>query len=96
MNMKKLMRSYDADDVLHLLGLAPRRSFLGTVLPAFGLLAAGAIIGAGIGLAFAPSSGQRLRQDVSGRLDQLRERVKSNSTEEEYKNGTSRTISAQT
>ena len=62
---------------------------------AFGLLAAGAIIGAGIGLAFAPSSGQRLRQDVSGRLDQLRERVKSNSTGE-YKNGESRTISAQT
>jgi hypothetical protein len=94
MNMKKLMRSYDADDVLHLLGLAQRRSFLGTILPAFGLLAAGAVIGAGIGLAFAPSSGQRLRQDVTGKLDQLRDKVKNDV--EQHKNGESRTITATT
>jgi hypothetical protein len=94
MNMKKLMKSYDADDVLHFLGLAQRRSFLGTILPAFGLIAAGAVIGAGIGLAFAPSSGQRLRQDVTGRLDQLRDKVKTNA--DHLKNGESRTISAQT
>jgi hypothetical protein len=94
MNMKKLMRSYDADDILHFIGLAQRRSFLGALLPALGLLTAGAVIGAGIGLAFAPSSGQRLRQDVGGRLDQLRDRVKTNV--DQYKNGESRTISAQT
>jgi hypothetical protein len=94
MNMKKLMRSYDADDILHLIGLTQRRSFLGSLLPALGLLTAGAVIGAGIGLAFAPSSGQRFRQDVTGRLDNLRERVKTNA--EHYKNGESRTISAQT
>ena len=91
MNMKKLLRSYDPADVLHLVGLAPRRSLLGTLLPAFGLVAAGAIIGAGIGLAFAPSSGQRLRQDVGGRLDQLRERVKNDT----QKNGESRQATVQ-
>ena len=92
MNMKKLMRSYDADDVLQLLGLTQRRSFLGTILPAFGLIAAGAVIGAGVGLAFAPSSGQRFRQDVSGKLDQLRDRVKNTVVDptESYKNGESR------
>jgi hypothetical protein len=92
MNMKKLMQTYDADDVLHLLGLTQRRSLLGTILPAFGLLAAGAVIGAGIGLAFAPSSGERLRKDVTGKLDQLRDRVK-NDVEDgasPYKNGESR------
>src|SRR5450432_2940504 len=95
MNYKKLMRSYDADDVLALLGLTQRRSFLGTVLPAVGLIAAGAVIGAGIGLAFAPSSGQRFRQDVSGKLDQLRDRVKNDANHvaevaESYRNGESR------
>jgi hypothetical protein len=73
--MRKMM-GYDIEDVLELAGLQRRRSILEAVLPALGLLAAGAVIGAGVGLAFAPSSGRRLRQDVSGRLDQLREGVK--------------------
>jgi hypothetical protein len=73
--MRKLM-GYDIEDVLELAGLQRRHSILGTFLPALGLLAAGAAIGAGIGLAFAPSSGRRLREDMSGRLDQLREHAK--------------------
>ncbi len=76
MNINKLMRQYDLDDGLRLIGLARRRSMIGLFLPAIGLLAAGAAIGAGVGLAFAPSSGRRLRQDVGGRFDQLRERVR--------------------
>ncbi len=73
--MRKMM-GYDIEDVLELAGLQRRPSILGSFLPALGLLAAGAVIGAGLGLAFAPSSGRRLRQDVSGRLDHLREEVK--------------------
>jgi hypothetical protein len=76
MRLKNVMPDYDLEDALHLLGLTRRRSILGVFLPAIGLLAAGAAIGAGVGLAFAPSSGRRLREDVSGRLDHLRERVK--------------------
>jgi hypothetical protein len=75
MRIKKLMRGYELDDALRLIG-ARRRSPLETYLPALALLAAGAAIGAGIGLALAPSSGRRLRQDIGGRLDQLRERVR--------------------
>jgi len=78
MRIKKLMRGYELDDALRLIG-AHRRSAMGTFLPALGLLAAGAAIGAGIGLALAPSSGRRLRQDIGGRLDQLRERVRRDS-----------------
>jgi gas vesicle protein len=73
--MRKLM-GYDIEDVLELAGLQSRHSLMGTLLPALGLLAAGAAIGAGVGLAFAPSSGRRLREGMSGRLDQLREGAK--------------------
>jgi hypothetical protein len=76
---KKLMRGYELDDALRLIGVARRRSAMEMMLPALGLLFAGAAIGAGIGLAFAPSSGRRLREDVGGRLDQIRERVKKES-----------------
>lgn len=67
---------YDIDDVLDLVGLQRRRTAIGAVLPALGLVAFGAAIGAGVGLMFAPSSGRRLRQDMSERLDQMREKVK--------------------
>lgn len=73
--MKKLI-GYDIEDVLDLIGLERRRSLFGTLVPAVGLVALGAAIGAGIGLAFAPSSGRRLRQEMGDRLDQLRERIK--------------------
>lgn len=73
--MKKLI-GYDIEDVLDLIGLERRRSFFGMLVPAVGLVALGAAIGAGIGLAFAPSSGRRLRQEMGDRLDQLRERIK--------------------
>lgn len=76
MTMKKVI-GYDLDDILDLVGLERRRSVVGIVLPAIGLVAAGAAIGAGIGLMFAPSSGRRLRQEVGDRFDQIRERVKS-------------------
>jgi hypothetical protein len=88
MRIKKLMRGYELDDALRLIG-ARRRSALETFLPALGLLAAGAAIGAGIGLALAPSSGRRLRQDLGGRLDQLRERVRRESSEQGHVNATS-------
>ena len=80
MRIKKMMRGYELDDALRLIGVARRRSPLELMLPALGLLAAGAAIGAGIGLVFAPSSGRRLREDVGGRIDQLRERVRKESS----------------
>ena len=76
MTMKKVI-GYDLDDILDLVGLERRRSLIGSMLPAIGLVAIGAAIGASVGLMFAPSSGRRLRQEVGDRLDQIRERVKS-------------------
>lgn len=88
MRIKKVMRGYDLDDALHLIGMR-RRSAMAVFLPAIGLLAAGAAIGAGIGLALAPSSGRRLRQDLGGRLDQLRERVRRDAQSHSHANATS-------
>ncbi|MDP9033774.1 MAG: YtxH domain-containing protein [Myxococcota bacterium] len=76
--MKKFAR-YDIEDVLDLVGLARRRSVMGGLVPAIGLVALGAIVGAGVGLVCAPSSGRRLRKDVGERLEQMRERMKSES-----------------
>lgn len=70
--MRRLM-GYDIEDVLELAGLQHRRSTLGTFLPAIGLIAVGATIGAGIGLAFAPAWARRLREDLGNRLGHLRE-----------------------
>jgi hypothetical protein len=86
MTIKRLMRGYELDDALRLIGVARRRSPIELMLPALGLLALGAALGAGIGLAFAPSSGRRLREDVGGRLDQIRDRVRKDS--EKHSNAT--------
>jgi hypothetical protein len=73
--MKKWVPRYDADDVLELVGLERRRPLMAAILPAIGLLALGAAVGAGFGLMLAPSSGRRLRKDVGDRFDQLREKM---------------------
>jgi hypothetical protein len=76
-----------SDDMLEMMGLTRRRSALGTVLPALGLLVAGGAIGAGLGLVFAPSSGRRMRQNVEDRVGQLREKFKnSTSPQQELSN----------
>ncbi|HZU82571.1 MAG TPA: YtxH domain-containing protein [Polyangiaceae bacterium] len=74
--MKKVI-GYDFDDILEAVGLVRRGSMGRFVAPALGLFVVGAGIGAAVGLMFAPSSGRRLRQEVGDRLDQVRERIKS-------------------
>ncbi len=72
----KNMIGYDLDDVLDLMGLQRRSSFIGSFLPAVGLVAIGAAVGAAVGLAVAPSSGTLLRQDLGHRFDSLRDRMR--------------------
>jgi gas vesicle protein len=74
MRIRRLL-GYDIDDILEIVGLQRRRAVVGA-FTVVGLVAVGAVIGAGVGLMFAPSSGRRLRQDVSERLDQMREKMK--------------------
>lgn len=65
-------------DLLRSIGLAPRVSDL--ILPALGIFAAGAVLGAGTALLLAPRSGEKLRRQIReemrskiGELEQLLE-----------------------
>jgi hypothetical protein len=75
----KDITGYDINDALELLGLQRKPTLLSALLPAVALVSVGAAVGAGVGLAFAPSSGRRLRKEFGDRIDQLRERIKTDS-----------------
>jgi len=74
MPMKKRI-GYDIDDILSLVRLQRRRPLARLAIPAAGLLVLGVVIGGGAGLMLAPLSGRRLRQEVVGRMDRIRERM---------------------
>jgi len=61
-------------DFLEATGIRPRPSGI-DVVSGVSLFAAGLLVGAGIGLLLAPSSGERLRQDLGERVGELRERL---------------------
>lgn len=64
-------------DLLRSLGLAPR--FGDYILPALGIFAAGAILGAGTALMLAPRSGEKLRkqmrEEMRSKLGELEELI---------------------
>ncbi len=62
------------DDALGMIGLARRRSWAARVLPSAGLIAASALVGAGIALLLTPKSGPELRQRLSERAGTVKER----------------------
>lgn len=88
-------------DLLRSIGLAPR--FGDYILPALGIFAAGAVLGAGTALMLAPRSGEKLRRQLReemrsklGELEQLidsdgskkRERDKDKQARAEQERGT--------
>jgi hypothetical protein len=70
-----VVRRFEVDDLLGLVGLQRRRSTLQMFLPAIGLVALGAAVGAGTALLIAPSSGADLRQRLSDRVDKLTDKL---------------------
>jgi hypothetical protein len=60
------------DDVLSALGLQTRRSTGDYLLPALGIFGVGLLVGAGIGLLFAPKAGYDLRQQIGSRIRRRR------------------------
>ena len=63
------------EDVLGMIGLERRPSAVGRILPAIGLVAVSAAVGAGIALLLAPTSGTRLRAKLSDGLDDAKHRL---------------------
>ena len=67
--IRRVMRALiDRDDVLESIGLQQRRSALATTLGSLGIFVLGCLVGAGIGLAFAPKSGDELRNELGDKV----------------------------
>jgi hypothetical protein len=64
----KYLQDMDKDDVLEALGLEERSSGWTTALGTMGIFALGCLVGAGIGLAFAPKSGEDFRNELGDRM----------------------------
>lgn len=66
-DVKKAVKGMDRDDVLHRLGLeqhTPTSDFF----TGLGLFAVGVLVGAGLGVMFAPKPGAEMRSQLSGTL----------------------------
>lgn len=79
MKMKDI-RNFDKQQFLDLLGLQEQDSATSAALKTIGLIATGALIGVGVGMLMAPSSGREIREDLGRRLRDGQERLK-NGTE---------------
>jgi hypothetical protein len=64
----KYLQDIDKDDVLEALGLEERSSGWATALGTVGIFALGCLVGTGIGLAFAPKSGEEFRSELGERM----------------------------
>ena len=71
----KAVRSVEWNDILGVIGLERRPSAFSRALPALGLIAVSAAVGAGAALLLAPSSGDELRNRLSDGLDGVKNRL---------------------
>ena len=71
----KAVRGVELNDILGVIGLERRPSAFSRALPALGLVAVSAAIGAGAALLLAPSSGEQLRARLSDGLDDVKNRL---------------------
>jgi gas vesicle protein len=62
------LRGFGVDDALGFVGLARKRSMLSSI----GILGAGIVVGAGVGVLLAPMSGRQLRRAMLQGLDELK------------------------
>jgi hypothetical protein len=65
------------NDLLGVIGLERRPSFFSRALPAIGLVAVSAAVGAAAALLLAPSSGEALRARLSDGVDDAKHRIES-------------------
>ena len=68
MKMDEVIPRHTVDQLLAELGLQKRESMSSYILPALGVFAAGAVVGAAIGLMLAPSSGRELRSEIEKKV----------------------------
>lgn len=66
-----------AEEIIRALGLQARRSNGGDLVPSVALFGAGVLVGAGLALLFAPTSGRELREELGERAAELKDRAAS-------------------
>jgi len=66
--------SNNVENVLDRMGYQPKRTNMDVILPAVSVFGAGLLVGAALGVLFAPKRGDELRGDLRHRLDNLRDR----------------------
>lgn len=64
----KYLQDIEKDDILEAIGLEERSNPWVSALGTFGIFALGCLIGAGLGLAFAPKPGLQLRSELGERV----------------------------
>lgn len=62
------VKSLDKEHLLNMLGLETRRTTSDYVMPALAIFGVGILVGAGVGLLFAPRPGRELREDLYSRI----------------------------
>ena len=75
------------DDILERLGLQRVPSTGSYVLPALGFFGVGMLVGAGLGMIFAPKAGSELRGDIKHKASDLGRRVGVSGEGEDYESG---------
>jgi len=68
---------FTSDDLLHYVGLTKQRSLGGRILPMAGAFGAGVFVGAGLGILFAPMSGDETRKIILERAVEINRALRS-------------------
>ena len=71
-DLKHSLHDLDRDQVFATLGMESRRSTLEKATYAMALVGTGVLVGAGLGLMFAPRAGQQLREDLRLRMRRVK------------------------
>lgn len=71
----KYLQDIEKDDVLEAVGLEERSSPWATAFGTIGIFALGCLVGAGIGLAFAPKSGEEFRNEIGEKMKKKAEEL---------------------
>lgn len=76
-----------SDEIIRALGLHARQHGHTEVMPSVALFGAGILVGAGLALLFAPTTGRELRSEISSKATDLAERVTSSAEQTLGDNG---------
>ncbi len=69
------VRHFEANDLLHRVGLERQRSTMDIILPAVGFFVAGAAFGAGLAVLLTPATGAQVRAKLAGALTHAKREV---------------------